>query len=375
MSINIRYRKNSNGLYCGYLDIYSKGKRQYFYPDIIVTEDYSQALRDRQGKIKRDPKGKPLYPKIHEEDKEKIKTLERIKLEKEVDLANNRLGFGKSGKSVFIHSYFNKIASETKYHLYKQLAFQLEEYVGNRFAIIDFDVDKLKGFLNFFREKGCKESSIQTYYYVFTAGLQKAVREKIIPVNPKTYLSSKEKPSSDEKKREFLTLEEIKKLKATPFPHTNKQIGDAFLFACLTGLRISDIISRKHSDIKDGVLEYRQKKSSKDFHYLPLNRQALDIVERQPRNESDTIFDKLPNHPASCNYLFDNWAKEAGITKHVTWHVGRHTHATLLLTLGTDIFTVSKILGHSSVNITQRYAKVMTEVKKVAIERIPDLAS
>ncbi len=375
MSINIRFRKTSKGLFNSYIDIYSKGQRQYFYPDIIVTDDYSQPLKDRQGNTKKDASGKPIYPKVKPEDKEKMKSLERLKLEKEVDLANNRLGFGKSGKKVFLHEHFNRIAKEKpKTKLYSQLAKRLEEYIGNHFALQEFDEYRIKGFFSFMRKRGCKESSIQTFYYMLIAGLQIAVREKIIAVNPKVYLSKMDKPSCEETKRAFLTLEELKKLKATPFPHRNKQAGEAFLFACLTGLRISDLTERKHSEIIEGVLGYRQKKSSREFHYLPLNKQAQEIVERQPRQEaSDRIFWKLPNNPSYFNAYFQKWADDAKIDKHVTWHVARHTHATILLTLGTDVYTVSKILGHSSINITQRYAKVITKVKREAVDRIPDL--
>ncbi len=375
MSINIRFRKTSQGLYSSYIDIYSKGQREYFYPDIIVTEDYSQPLKDRQGKTKKDASGKPIYPKVKPEDKDKMKSLERIKLEKEVDLANNRFGFGKSGKKIFMHDYFNNIASEKKKgNAYCQLAKRLEEYVGDHFPLQEFDEFKIKGFFNFMRKRGCKENTIQTNYYSLIAGLQIAVREKIITVNPKVYLSGKDKPTSDETKRDFLTLEELKKLKATPFPHSNKQIGEAFLFACLTGLRISDLAARKHSEIIEGVLGYRQKKSSREFHYLPLNKQALELIERQPLREgNDRIFWKLPKHPSCYNRYFQSWANDAGIDKYVTWHVARHTHATILLTLGTDIYIVSKILGHSNVNITQRYAKVITKVKQEAVDRIPNL--
>ncbi len=375
MSINIRFRKTSQGLFSPYLDIYSKGQREYLHPDIIVTEDYSQAQRDRQGNLKKDASGKLIYPKVKPEDKEKMKSLERLKLEKEVDLANNRLGFGKSGRKIFIHDYFKKIAREKpNAPIYKILAKSLEEYAGDHFPIQEFDVYKIKGFFAFFRKRGCKEISVQTYYYCLIAGLQIAVREKIIPVNPKVYLSAREKPVSDETKREYLTLEELRKMKAIPFPHKNKQLGEAFLFACLTGLRISDVINRKHSEIVEGVLEYRQKKSSKEFHYLPLNKQALEIIRRQPVNEyNQQIFWQLPKSPSNYNIYFQRWAKAAGIHKHVTWHVARHTHATLLLTLGSDIFTVSKILGHSAVKVTERYAKVMTSVKRAAIEKIPDL--
>ena len=76
MSINIRFRKTSHGLYSAYLDVYSKGQREYYHPDIIVTEDYSQAQRDRQGNLKKDASGKLIYPKIKPEDKEKMKSLE-----------------------------------------------------------------------------------------------------------------------------------------------------------------------------------------------------------------------------------------------------------------------------------------------------------
>ena len=375
MSINIRFRKTSGGLFSAYLDIYSKGQREYIYPDIIVSEDYSQPLKDRQGKPKKNLQGKTLYPKVQPEDKEKVKTLERLKLEKEVDLANNRLGFGKSTKKIFIHDYFRKIGNEKKKgNLYTSLTKRLQEYVGDHFPIQEFDEFKIKGFFNHLRKRGCKESTIQTNYYSLIAGLQIAVREKIITVNPKVFLSIKDKPVNDETKREYLTLEEIKKLKITPFPHKNQQLADAFLFACLTGLRISDVVRRKHQEIVEDVMEYRQKKNSKEFHYLPLNKQALGIIQRQPVNEfNQKIFSNLPKYPSCYNKYFQRWAKAAGINKYVTWHVARHTHATLLLTLGADLYTVSKILGHSSIRITQRYAKVMTKVKREAIEKIPDL--
>ena len=65
------------------------------------------------------------------------------------------------------------------------------------------------------------------------------------------------------------------------------------------------------------------------------------------------------------------WAKDAGIKKHVTWHVGRHTFATLALTYGNDIYTVSKLLGHREVRTTQIYAKLIDKKKDEAIDKLP----
>ena len=68
-----------------------------------------------------------------------------------------------------------------------------------------------------------------------------------------------------------------------------------------------------------------------------------------------------------------SWAKAAGIRKKVTFHVARRTFATLLITSGTDIYTVSKLLGHSSVKHTQIYARMVDSVKDAAADAIDNI--
>ncbi len=64
---------------------------------------------------------------------------------------------------------------------------------------------------------------------------------------------------------------------------------------------------------------------------------------------------------------------KAGITKHITFHCGRHTFATMMLDLGTDLYTVSKLLGHREIGTTQIYAKVMDKNKQAAVSAIPSI--
>jgi hypothetical protein len=64
----------------------------------------------------------------------------------------------------------------------------------------------------------------------------------------------------------------------------------------------------------------------------------------------------------------------AGITKDITFHCARHTFAVLQLTLGTEIFTLSKLLGHSELKTTQIYAKIIDEKKREAVNKIPDIS-
>ena len=83
------------------------------------------------------------------------------------------------------------------------------------------------------------------------------------------------------------------------------------------------------------------------------------------------VFGGLPNTSNLCVSL-KNWADKAGVKKNVTFHTARHSCAVLLLTLGADIYTVSKILGHRSVRATQVYAKIVDKKKDDAITLVDD---
>ena len=90
------------------------------------------------------------------------------------------------------------------------------------------------------------------------------------------------------------------------------------------------------------------------------------MPERDGAAEEDSVFTTLPCE-GTCNVQIKPWVKEAGITKHVTYHVSRHTFATMLLTLGADLYTVCKLLGHTDVKTTQIYAKIINKKKDDAI--------
>jgi len=85
--------------------------------------------------------------------------------------------------------------------------------------------------------------------------------------------------------------------------------------------------------------------------------------------QNTTVFN-VPSHSQLCKVL-KQWCKDAGIDKRVSFHTARHTFATLALTQGVDLYTVSKLLGHKTIQATQIYAKIVDEKKKAAMEALP----
>ena len=96
------------------------------------------------------------------------------------------------------------------------------------------------------------------------------------------------------------------------------------------------------------------------------------IRDRRGEAKDDDFIFPL-THEGTINNILQKWAKAAGVTKHISFHVARHTHATMMLTLGADLYTVSKLLGHKNIATTQIYAKIVDKKKEEAISLIPNL--
>ena len=97
-------------------------------------------------------------------------------------------------------------------------------------------------------------------------------------------------------------------------------------------------------------------------------REISDILEDNggKHDAGSLVFEHLPGDTC-INNILKTWAADAGITKSVTYHQSRHTFATMLLTLGADLYTVCKLLGHSDVKTTRIYAKIINKKKEDAI--------
>lgn len=209
-------------------------------------------------------------------------------------------------------------------------------------------------------------NSASTYFSIFRASLKQAFKDGYFPIDISAKVAG---INGEERRREFLTEEEVEKLAETEcdMPILKR----ASLFAILTGIRLCDIQKMKWSEIQKVGDEYRlnfTQKKTKGVEYLPINKQAYSLCG-EPKDPDCKVFEDLPSS-AWISKPLERWIKSAGITKHITFHCFRHTFATLQLLNGTDIYTISKMLGHTKVETTQIYTKVVDEKKSKAANSI-----
>ncbi|WMC07940.1 site-specific integrase [Elizabethkingia anophelis] len=215
-------------------------------------------------------------------------------------------------------------------------------------------------------ENTISQNTASTYFSVFKAALKEAFIDGYFTSD----ISAKVKSiPHEESRREYLTLEELNTLVETPCELD--VLKRAALFSALTGLRHSDIQKLTWDEIsienEQAKINFTQKKT-KGVEYMPISKQALQLCG-EVGLPTDLIFKNLTN-PAWISRPLKKWIESAGITKKITFHNFRHTFATLQLSSGTDIYTVSKMLGHTNVKTTQVYAKVVDEKKNKASQAI-----
>lgn len=368
--VRIRTKKLANGNLSVYLDIYVNGHREYEFLKLYLIPE-------------KDTKAK-------EANKKTLELAEAIKSKRviEINTAAHGMSNRKERSKVLLRDYIRVVSQnkgELTSHNYSGLIYHLERYEKNDIQIGKIDKHYILGFIEYLkgaviehteRNKGqiLKKSSQCHYYKCLKTILDEAVGDDIIEVNPMLAIKKSDKPRQDKPAdRVFLTEEEFVKLAKTDFP--NDLVKRAFILQCLTGLRHSDIRKLKwNSIVKDNegreYFSVVQQKTDREVKiYLNDNiRYVLPV--RGDAKPTDLIFDGLLCMGYINETLLPRWAKMAGIDKHITTHVGRHTFATLVYLKDEkkDLYTTSKLLGHQNIETTQIYAKVLDDSKYNAMQ-------
>lgn len=331
-----------------YLDIYVNGVRTYEYLKLYLSPD----------------------KKDKEKNRETMMLAEAICAKRLVEVRNGQYGFS-SPVAVSLREYVQTIIDTKKgstKRRYDALANILQGYCRPSMMLTDITPAWFTGFLTHLGKQGYARNTLAVYVATMRYIVNQAHREGLLPTNP---IANIKGVGYEETNRTYLTIEEVRKLAKTPCD--NEVTKRAFLFGCLTGMRNSDIRSLTWADVhdQDGYTRiiFRQRKTHGQ-EYLDISAQAASLMGDRGK-DADAVFPLM--HWNSVRNHITAWVKRAKISKHVTFHVSRHTFAVMMLGLGTDIYTVSKLLGHRELSTTQVYAKVLDKAKREAVDNIPDL--
>lgn len=380
-SIRLRKRKLATGNTSLYLDIYRNGVRQYEYLKLYLIPEKTREDKDK--------------------NKQTIQLAEAIKSKRTVELHNNEFGFTNRRTQVRFFDFFEKLI----YHDgdgaerqngcasgWRATAAFLRQYEKRDITFAEIDSAWINGFKHFLDTKAVSlagkrevqkdskdkkdngrplaQNTKGLYLSKLRACLRVARLRGMLTEDP--FVGVKNYQDEDAE-REYLTIEELRAL--TQYPCEYEGVRRAFIFSCLTGVRISDVRKLRWGDVQhQGAFTriiFRQKKT-KGIEYLDINTQAVQMMGAR-QHDNDIVFTGIPKNQTSVNEIIKRWVLSAGIRKNITYHCSRHTFAVMMLDIGADLYTVSKLLGHRDIHTTQIYARVLDKNKQKAVENIPNI--
>ena len=370
--IRLRQRRTPSGLISLYLDIYIDGHRSYEYLKMYLVPERTRADKEK--------------------NKQTLLLADAIRSKRVVELRNGKYGFVTRATSVRFFEYYRSMCehrlgkqSKANWGNWTSCLHHLRRYEKrDNITFEEITPEWVQGFRDYLERdavawahdkrkrkefKPLSRNSKVSYFNKLRACLNQAFEDRIIPNNP---IRGIDGFKAEEGTRMYLTLEEVKKLAQTEcdFP----RIKAAFLFSCLTGLRRSDVLRLRWGDVHQQGdftrLIFRQKKTD-GLEYLDITAEAVLLMGDRGKAEDYIFTDILA--PSATNNAIRVWVARAGIDKDITFHCARHTFAVMMLDLGTDIYTVSKLLGHRELSTTQIYAKVMDKNKQAAVSAIPSV--
>ncbi|SMO83634.1 site-specific integrase [Gracilimonas mengyeensis] len=371
MKVHLRQRKQTKS---GKISLYLE-----YYKGTVKTEDgKTKAVRDYEY-LDLYLKDNPQTKQERQTNKETLELAKSIKAKRELEIKNGQYGFKRSGSSnadfmaFFRKQRDNRESNENTYNNWDSTYKHLESFVGSDslpFKRLDqkFCEEFLEYLKNVKKTDGnpLASASVGSYFSKFRAGLKKAVKKRYLSHNP---ASDVEAPSIKTPKREHLTVDELKAVAKEECRYP--VLKNAFLFACLTGLRWSDIQKLTWSEIEqneDGWRVVFHQKKTDGLQYVEIPDNAKQYLT-DPKAPEVRVFKGL-KYSSYMNVALQRWMMEAGITKNITFHCARHTYAILQLQHGADIYTVSKLLGHKNIKTTQIYADIVDQKRKEAVNRL-----
>jgi len=309
-------------------------------------------------------------------NKQTLLTANTVCAQRQIELQNRRFGLvSEHEREASFMDMFRQIAKQRRQGLHDQWEMSLRYFIAfcGRDIILPELTDYLcEDFKNYLLSgpgiarygRPIRRNTAVSYFAKFRAVLRVLYRKRLIPIDLHSMVDPI-RPRETHKER--LTMEEFRLLAETDTD--SELMKNAAMFSGLTGLRWSDVSTLKWSNIRGKLgnfeIQFSQEKTE-NAEILPISDQAYNYLGE--RRATDTLL--FPGLVYSrLKSFFDKWLSDAGIVKNITFHSFRHTFATLQLEVGTDIYTVSKLLGHRVLKNTEVYAKIVDKTKRQAANK------
>ena len=275
--VRLRMKPLSNGNKSLYLDIYHNGKRTYEYLKLYLVPDAGDAIAQHQNAIT-------------------MMAANARKSRRIIEITSSESGIfvPELKEKIFLTDWMQTYLESQQKRGRKDIAQIrvalriIKEYAGENTLLDEVDKAFCKGFLEYLqteyrsaRGRRVTDGTLHNYYRCVNSALNAAVRAEHIKVNPFNLLDPSDKIHKPESKREYLTIDEVRTLIATPIKSRsefNASIKSAYLFSCFCGLRISDIIGLKWGNVICDRGQYRlevvMKKTKNRYIYLSRTRRC-----------------------------------------------------------------------------------------------------
>ena len=347
--VRLRSRAIANGNKSLYLDYYHDGVREYEYLKLYLVPERTASDRAR--------------------NKDTMMMANAIKAKRVIEINENRYGMRhKSDASLtaYIEGRMEGMGVSTFNSWHRMIDLLMEHTGGRDVRMSELSHEFCDSFRSMVYKSVRSGNTARLYFSKFRCAILGAYKDGLLSED---YCKNIKVGANVQSERKFLTVEELRAFSAVETSY--RETKRAFVFCCLTGLRYSDARKLEWRDISevDGYtrITFKQQKT-KRTEYMDLNPQAVELLGE--RGEGN-VFSLTKN--SNENDHIAKIAAKAGIRKHVTFHSSRHTFAVTLLSVGVDIYTVSKLLGHADIKTTQVYAKILDEGKREAVNRLPSV--
>lgn len=342
--VTIRFKTLKSGNKSIYLDCYSKGERTYEFLKLYLVPETSQDAIDANDEVLqkaetiRKERELQFATKCTSDDSstEGMKYAETTPSTQTEPVSS----FPLVTKSTVLLTDMVRIygvayeikGSRSGYENSKSLVYAIEQYGATNITLDKVDVDFCTKFVKFLktncigkRGKKITNATAEALYGTLSATLSIAVRLNFITTNPVSEMDSKDKVKREYSQHLILSIDDIRRLGNINMPSKRHQVKEAFMFACYTGIKLSELRVLRWKDLTLNQTRWTMHIEARNIEVSITNEAMQWLPQRGNAKVGDIVFNDLPCDNA-IRYIIIDWMKVANLPENITFAVSFHTY-------------------------------------------------